>query len=204
MKINIGLSNTKYVYRIVDIEEWIYALKIGFLIPSKFYGRIHASFSPEPQYGKRGDFVLQIDYDVSDGWQKKQGDKEYLVTDKSIPINKIKPISRIGFHSVKVLDYPIDNSEVSTVVGEVIYRSGWQAELDSIFPKIQTAKYISLFDDSGILVSYISFNDETWFVYRSKNGFSYTDHPYKMLNDLRNNSSNISVFGKFMRNTNLV
>jgi len=88
-------SPPKFLYRIVDPLEYEEALQTGFLIPSQFYKRIHASVKPASQYGSRGFKVLRIEYSDSDGWHPKQGDVVYAVTYKKIPMRKIKVIRTI-------------------------------------------------------------------------------------------------------------
>lgn len=194
-------QGTQYFYRIVDKQEWMNALSTGFLMPSEFYKRIHASYEPEYQYGKRGDIVLQIKYDSADEWFEKQGDKVYLVTYNKVSIDKITPIKQIGSDTIHILNFTENNSPVDKVNGDLRYQSGWVQELSEVFPKILPAKYTSLKDDSGIVVSSINYNDDNWFAYRTNSGFDYTQDFRGVLSDIKNQTDSISIFGKFMRNS---
>lgn len=94
----LRLSNgqtPRVLFRIVDPKEWEEAQRTGFLSPSKFYGRIHASIKPERSYGMRDSVVLAIMYNESDGWAAKgnlDGDV-FAVTDQRIPLSRIRDIT---------------------------------------------------------------------------------------------------------------
>ncbi|WGH49858.1 hypothetical protein [Alishewanella phage vB_AspM_Slickus01] len=89
-------SAPDYLYRIVDIGEYEQAMTDGFLKPSEFYKRIHASSKPEKMYGKRGDYILQIKYTDSHKWTPKQASTGmYAVTYEKVPMKFVKVIGRI-------------------------------------------------------------------------------------------------------------
>lgn len=94
----LQLSNgqkPKVLFRVVDPKEWEQAQKTGFLSPSQFYGRIHASIKPERSYGMSDSVVLAIQYREQDDWTAKgniDGDV-YAVTDRRIPLSIVKDIT---------------------------------------------------------------------------------------------------------------
>lgn len=89
-------SEPDVLFRVADKNEWEEAQRSGFLTPSKFYGRIHASIKPERQYGMRDSIILAIKYRRVDGWYAKSnlGGDVYAVTDKRIPVSIIRDITR--------------------------------------------------------------------------------------------------------------
>ena len=196
---SINESNTpSYVYRIVDKNELMDALKVGYLTPSKFYGRIHASYKPEPQYSKTGDRVLQIQFDHSDGWKEKQGDKVYLTTDSTISLDKVKVIDSIG------TDEPLFNireeeyTGIDTITGELSLTKGY---IGNVFPKVYNAAYFQMQDDNGVVVYSFKWNDTLWLCYRSDSGYKYTTDLQSVLDDLKKGIS-FSPVGKFYRKVN--
>ena len=82
-----------YLFRYVDHRELNQIESDGFIQPSQFYGRIHASAYPEPQYQTRDGSLLAIKFDSRDGWVAKLASVGvYAVTDKRIPLSKIKKV----------------------------------------------------------------------------------------------------------------
>jgi len=86
-------SPPAFLYRYVSAKEYNDIVTDGYMSPSVFYKRIHASVQPEKQYSEPGGKLLRIIYSDSDGWTPKLGDKVYAVTDKNIPLRKITVIS---------------------------------------------------------------------------------------------------------------
>lgn len=84
------------LYRIVSRKEFDKAQESGKFTPSSFYGRIHASSSPDMRYKNApDDVVIEIKYDPDDGWYSKQSsDEVYGVTKKDIPISRISKIKQ--------------------------------------------------------------------------------------------------------------
>lgn len=84
------------LYRIVSRKEFDKAQESGKFTPSNFYGRIHASSSPDMRYKNApDDVVIEIKYDPDDGWYSKQSsDKVYGVTKKDIPISRTSKIKQ--------------------------------------------------------------------------------------------------------------
>jgi hypothetical protein len=84
------------LYRIVSRKEFDKAQESGKFTPSSFYGRIHASSSPDMRYKNApDDVVIEIKYDPDDGWYSKQSsDKVYGVTKKDIPISRTSKIKQ--------------------------------------------------------------------------------------------------------------
>lgn len=84
------------LYRIVSRKEFDKAQESGKFDPSSFYGRIHASSSPDMRYKNApDDVVIEIKYDPDDGWYSKQSsDEVYGVTKKDIPISRTRKIKQ--------------------------------------------------------------------------------------------------------------
>jgi len=85
------LFEPSFLYRVVSKDEYKQIHQRGYIEPSPFYNRIHASSEPQCRYG---DIVLQIKYVESDGWVAKWGDELYAVTDRKIPFNRIERVSQ--------------------------------------------------------------------------------------------------------------
>lgn len=88
-------KSPNYVFRYVSKEELESIKEHGMMIPSKFYGRIHASYKPQPQYKVPNGALLAIEFD--NDWKIKEtlGDDElYVVTDKYVPVDKIKIVNQ--------------------------------------------------------------------------------------------------------------
>ena len=85
-------STPKYLYRAMSEAEWQNALKDGYLTPSKFYERTHASATPELTWlDPEGGRLVRIEYDKADDWVAKLGgDEVYAATSKNIPLSRLK------------------------------------------------------------------------------------------------------------------
>ena len=77
----------KYLYRVMSIDEYEKAKKIGFFEP-RLGERIHASSRPEKKYGDKNSVVVRFNYDDNDGWRAKWGDKLYAITNNKIPFSR--------------------------------------------------------------------------------------------------------------------
>lgn len=85
-----------YLYRIIHNDELDQALKQGYLAPSEFYQRIHASHTPNKTYGAGPDYVtIQITYRDEDNWRSKTSadGNIYATTYNRIPMSIVEVIS---------------------------------------------------------------------------------------------------------------
>lgn len=82
-----------YLFRFVSREEMDYIESQGFIAPSQFYGRVHASYAPDRRYMLTGGTLLTIKYDNRDEWRaKRASDEVYAVTDRRIDISKVSKV----------------------------------------------------------------------------------------------------------------
>lgn len=83
-------KSPKYLFRVVSPEELAQAKIDGYLRPSAFYKRIHASVQPEAAYGGRGHTTLAIAYDSRDKWEPKMASTGvYATTKENIDLDKV-------------------------------------------------------------------------------------------------------------------
>ena len=81
----------KFLFRYISDEEYQSIKYSGYMSPSEFYNRIHASYRPEGRYKVSGGVLISIRYDRTDGWSSKQaGDNVYAVTGSRVSSDKIK------------------------------------------------------------------------------------------------------------------
>lgn len=86
-------ATPSYLFRYVAKEEMDYIERNGYLAPSSFYGRVHASYAPDRRYMVGGGSLLAIKYDPRDQWRAKQASGEvYAVTYNRIDISKISKV----------------------------------------------------------------------------------------------------------------
>lgn len=84
-------SPPKFLFRYISSEEYQSIKYSGYMSPSEFYGRVHASYRPESRYKVSNGVLIAIKYDRTDGWQYKQArDNVYAVTSSRVSSDKIK------------------------------------------------------------------------------------------------------------------
>jgi|TARA_R110002110_G_scaffold294807_1_gene508812 hypothetical protein len=85
----------RFLYRIVSQQEYDTAQEKGFFSPGGFYGRHHASASPEAQYLEpESNVLLKITHSPEDEWYSKWGgDRVHGVSSKDIPFSRAEKIT---------------------------------------------------------------------------------------------------------------
>ena len=85
----------RFLYRIVSQQEYDTAQEKGFFSPGGFYGRHHASASPEAQYLEpESNVLLKITHSPEDEWYSKwAGDRVHGVSSKDIPFSRAEKIT---------------------------------------------------------------------------------------------------------------
>ena len=79
-----------YLFRIVAQGELDSIKENGYISPSEFYGRIHASYEPDTRYTVAGSSLIAIEYDPRDEWKSKlSSDEVYAVTWNKVDISKV-------------------------------------------------------------------------------------------------------------------
>ena len=192
---SIGSPIPNKLYRVVSEGEFRELILTGFLRPSEFYGRIHASPNPELKYGQRGSFVLEISTSPAHGWREKIGDDLYYVSSSKISINEIEVINRIGggitdFELVDDMPY----MGVDSPVGRVTFSTGNLSDLPVSNPE---ADIKSLIDDLGPLVVKIEIMGKKGFFYRNQNEWYSCVDDSDLFNDLSDMALLPSVMRKF-------
>ena len=82
------------LFRYISKKELDSILINGYITPSEFYDRIHASHAPMEQYKEGDSTLIAIEYNSGDGWKAKVNSDGvvYAVTDKKIPIERIREV----------------------------------------------------------------------------------------------------------------
>lgn len=91
--LDINGQRPRYLFRYVGEDEYNSIIETGYMHPSKFYHRIHASGEPETQYRERGTRLLLIKTSESDEWKAKLGDKVYATTYSRIPMARLYEVT---------------------------------------------------------------------------------------------------------------
>lgn len=85
-------STPKYLFRFHETNDIDLANERGFLEPSEFYKRTHASVRPDLNYKAKDTKLLVIEYNTNDRWSPKEASNGivYATTYQKIPISRIK------------------------------------------------------------------------------------------------------------------
>lgn len=85
-------STPQFLFRFHETRGIDLANEHGFLEPSEFYKRTHASVRPDSNYKTKDTKLLVIEYNTNDRWSPKEASNGiiYATTYQKIPISRIK------------------------------------------------------------------------------------------------------------------